>query len=120
MLPLILPRSLGEERVLPALHLFRSHIFLMRGDNPLLSDWIGQLLLTFEGLGRISAQQIRRKRMKIVRNGLYWVRHDDLLCRSLGGSAVPGLGQESNAVTGIVRLSAESVNAHSKLQLVPV
>src|SRR5580700_5389809 len=37
----VLSGSFGEERVLSALHFFRSHIFNVRGDAPLLAERVG-------------------------------------------------------------------------------
>ena len=39
----MLPGGLGEECILPPLHVFGSHVFYVGGDTPLLSEWVGQL-----------------------------------------------------------------------------
>jgi hypothetical protein len=45
-LSLVLPRSLGEERVLSPPQFFRGHVFLMRRHAPLLAERIGKLGVT--------------------------------------------------------------------------
>jgi hypothetical protein len=39
----VLSGSLGEECLLPALHVLRSHVFNVRGDAPLLAERVGKL-----------------------------------------------------------------------------